>query len=140
MTMKTPLAFLALAAAAALFAGCASHEGAYAPKNTAGADLENKARFVLLDKATQDSVTCSGLQERTLEDGRLEVVANVRNRINRRIEVQADCVFKNETGFASEDDAPFRTLILTENAQESVRFVSANNLAKTYTIRIRKTR
>jgi hypothetical protein len=129
-----------LGIAAALAAGCASHEGAYAPVKTEESNLENQAKFVLLDAATRDSVTGSGLQERVLEDGRLEVIANVRNRLNRRIEVQINCVFKNERGFIVQDDAPFQTLILTENSQEGVRFVSANPQAKTYTIRVRQSR
>jgi hypothetical protein len=123
-----------------LAAGCASHEGAYEPKNANKFDLENRAKFVLLDKATQDAVTCSGLQERVLEDGRLEVVANIRNRLNRRIEVQAGCVFKNEAGFPINEDPQFQTLILTENSQEGVRFVSLNAQAKTYTVRVRQAR
>ena len=50
------------------------HEGgAYAPKNTTKYDLENEAKFVLLDHDVQRSVTCSGLQERFTDDGRLEV-------------------------------------------------------------------
>jgi hypothetical protein len=78
--------------------------------------------------------------ERVLEDGRMEVVANVRNRLNRRIEVQISCVFKDETGFALNDENTFRTLILTENIEEAARFVSLNDRARSYTIRIRQAR
>ena len=114
--------------------------GAYAPKNTTRFDLENSQRFVLLDKWAERSVTCSGLQERTTEDGRLEVVANVRNRRNGRIEVQINCVFKDEQGFPTGDETPFQSLILTENAQEGVRFVAMNPKAKKYTVRVREAR
>ncbi len=140
-TMKARLwAVLAVAVAGLVAPGCASREGAYAPVNADKFDLENRAKFVLLDKATQNAVTCSGLQERVLEEGRLEVVAQIRNRINRRIEVQVDCVFKNERGFVIGDAVPFQTLILTENAQEGVRFVSTTPEAKTYTVRVRQAR
>ena len=114
--------------------------GAYAPKNTSKFDLENQAKFVLLDYDTQRSVTCSGLQERVMEDGRFQVAANIRNRQNRRIEVQVNCVFKDEQGFPTGDETPFQTLILSENAQEGVQFLSINNKARRYTIRIRQTR
>jgi hypothetical protein len=124
----------------ALLLGCKHHEGAYEPKNANVGNLENKAKFVLLDKATQDSVTCSSIQERLREDGRMEVIANVRNRLNRRIELQVNCVFKDGNGFPTQDDSPFHTLILTENAQEAVRFLSLNNQARTYTVRIRQAR
>src|SRR6266581_407836 len=74
------------------------------------------------------------------DDGRMEVIANVRNRLNRRIEVQVNCVFKDEKGFPTNDEAPFKTLFLDENAQEGVRFISMNNQARTYTIRVREAR
>jgi hypothetical protein len=112
--------------------------GAYHPTNTDRYDLENKERIVLMDKAVQVSVTYSGIQERFLEDGRLEVFANLRNREARRIEVQVSCIFKDSQGFSTGDETPFQTLILTENSQETVHFVSMNNLAKRYTIRIRE--
>ena len=112
--------------------------GAYEPKNTSQYDLENKVKFVDMDHRVQRSVTCSGLQERILEDGRLEVAANVRNRLERRIEVQIQCVYKDAQGFSTGDETPWNTLILTENAQETVRFTSMNDKAKGYTIRVRE--
>ncbi len=114
--------------------------GAYEPKNVNQYDLESSAKGVLLDKGVERSVTCPGIQERILDDGRLEVTANLRNRLNRRIEVQVNCVFKDERGFPTRDEAPFKTLILTENAQEAVTFVSLNSQARTYTLRIRQAR
>ena len=123
---------------AALVTGC--HSGAYAPVNTTKFDLENQAKFVLLDAAVQRSVTCSGLQERINADGRLEIVANIRNRVNRRVQIQINCVFKDEQGFATGDETPFQLITLTENAQEAVPFISMNNKARQYTIRVRQAR
>ena len=123
-----------------LLAGCSSHEGAYTPEVRPGADVESRSKFVLLDPGARDSVTCGSLLERVLDDGRMEVLANVRNRLNRRIEVQINCVFKDEQGFPTESEAAFRTLILTENATEGVRFVSLNDAARSYTIRVRQAR
>ncbi len=114
--------------------------GAYEPRNVNKYDLENSVKFVLLDKGVERSVTCPDIEERVTDEGRLEVLANVRNRLNRRIEVQVNCVFKDEKGFPTNDEAPFRTLILDENAQEGVRFISLNNQARTYTIRVREAR
>src|SRR2546422_1188943 len=114
--------------------------GAYEPKNVNKYDLENQAKFVLLDKGVERSVTLAGIQERVTDDGRLEVVVNFRNRLNRRIEGQANCAFKDEKGFPTNDEAPFQTLILTENAQEGIRFVAMNVQSRTYTIRVRQAR
>lgn len=133
LTLVTLVASVAVA-----LSGCGSG-GAYLPKNANKYNQETTAKFVLLDPGTQRSVTCPGLQERRLEDGRLEVVANLRNRENRRIEVQVDCVFKDEQHFAV-DETPFQIVMLTENATEGIRFISMNDKAKNYTVRVRQSR
>lgn len=130
---------LFLAGVTLLVAGCKTHEGAYAPQATDKGTLENISSFVTFDKGAQRSVTCSGIQQTTLPDGRLKVAANVRNRENRRIEVQINCEFKDAQGFVV-DATPFRTLILDENAQENVDWTSMNAQAKKYTIRVRQAR
>jgi hypothetical protein len=123
-------------AAAILLAGCHSG-GAYLPKNTTKYDVENTSNFVLLSAGVQRSVSTSGLQEGRLQDGRLQVSVNVRNREERRIQVQINCEFKDAQGFVV-DTTPFRTLILSERAQEGVQFVSMNDKAQRYTIRVRE--
>ena len=129
--------FSSLLLAAMVVTGCQSG-GAYAPKNATKYDLENKEKFVLMDRMVQRSVTASGIQKRLLPDGRLEVIAHVRNREARRIQVQINCVFKDANGFSTDDETPWQTLILTESAQEDVRFVSINNKAQDFTIRVRQ--
>jgi hypothetical protein len=132
---------LALAALLAFLPGCATQPetGAYRPQNTTKFNTEAGEKFVALDAGVQQSVTCPGLQETTLPDGRLQVVAKVRNRENRRIQVQINCEFKDSQGFPV-DSTPFQTLILTENATEGVPFTSMNAKAKDYTIRVRQAR
>ena len=141
--MKRTITSLGLLATAALFlAGCETDPvdtGAYLPVNTTVNDLENHEVIVLLDPRVQTSVTCSGIQQKTTEDGRLEVTANIRNRENRRIQVQINCVFKDDQGFPTEgEETPFQNLMLTENAQEPAHWISLNDKAKRYTIRIRE--
>jgi uncharacterized protein YcfL len=138
MNIKTSL-LLAATAGLVLLVGCAT-PGPFTPQDTTRYTIENTEKFVLLDKPTQVSVTCTGLQERTLADGRLEVVANVKNREARRIEVQINAVFKDDQGFSTGDETPFQTLILAENSTEAVRFTAMNTLAKKYTIRVRQAR
>jgi len=139
MNLKPVLLATSLAALA-LAAGCvAPAPGPYAPLDTTKFTLENTDKFVLLDLPAQYSVTCTGLQERSV-DGRLEVVANVKNRENRRIQVQINCVFKDDQGFSTGDETPFQTLILAENSTEAVRFTAMNALAKKYTVRVRQAR
>ena len=139
---RTLIALSALSAAATLLSGCSSaprDTGAFVPVNTTVNDRENHEMIVLLDPLVQNSVTCSGIQQRTTPDGRLEVTANIRNRENRRLQVQVNCVFKDAQGFPTEgEETPFRNLILTENAQEPVIWTAMNDKAVRYTIRIRE--
>jgi uncharacterized protein YcfL len=129
---------------AALFAaGCSTpthDKGPYMPQQSAAPDLEGREPVVLLDSGVQYSVTCQMYFARTLEDGRLEVTVQLRNREGRRIEVQANCVFKDANGIGTGDETPFKTVILSENATEQVQFVSANDKAKRYTVRVRQAR
>ena len=137
---KTLVALTCLAPALALMTGCQTHDtGAYLPQNALANNVEDSNRFVLLDKAAQFSVTCPGIQETRLPDGRMQVLANLRNRENRRIQVQVNCVFKDAQGFVIED-TPFQNVFLDENAQEGVKFASANDRAQRYTIRVREAR
>ncbi len=130
-------------AAALLVAGCESthDKGPYLPQQPKTPPYESNEPLVLLDPGVRHSVTSTGQpQARLLEDGRLEVVAQLRNRENRRIEVQANCIFKDVNGVSTGDETPFQTVILTENATEHVNFVSANDKAKRFTIRVRQAR
>jgi len=94
----------------------------------------------LMDKQVQYSVTSTGIQYRNLPDGRLEIVANIKNRENRRIQVQVNCVFKDDQGVTTGDETPWQTLILGENTTEAVTFTSMNNQARKYTVRVRQAR
>ena len=138
--MKRTVLAGALAGAIGLVSGCATHDTwAYLPGNSSVNNVEDGAKFVLLDKAAQYSITCGSLQEGRMPDGRLQVLANLRNRESRRIQVQVNCVFKDAQGFVVED-TPFQNLFLDENAQEGVSFLSANEKAQRYTFRVREAR
>lgn len=124
---------------AAVFAGCQTTPSTYEPIETTKYTIESTDKFVVLDQPAQTAITCTGLQERILPDGRLEVVANVKNRDSRRLVVQVNCVFKDEQGLSIGDEAPFKKLTLAPNSTEAVSFTSANTLARKYTIRVRQT-
>src|SRR6266481_7452774 len=128
---------------ALLVSGCgtAHDQGPYLAQNIKTPAYESTEPVVLMDPGVQYSLTVTGQpQARTLDDGRTEVVVQLRNRENRRIEVQANCVFKDVNGITTGDETPFQAVILTENATEQVRFVSMNDKAKRYTIRVRQAR
>ena len=135
------LPLFAAAGVAALSAGCSStpEHGASLPENTTNSTQEITANFVAMDPGAAHSVTSPGIQKRTLDDGRLEIAAHVRNLENRRLQVQVNCEFKDEQGFAV-DSTPWQTLILTENGIETVRFTSMNAQAKNFTVHVREAR
>jgi len=138
---RTSVSFLAAGAAVLLVAGCSTHDkGPYLPQWAETPAYENREPVVLLDPGVQYSVTYTGVQQQTLPDGRLQVVVHLRNRENRRIEVQANCVFKDLNYYLTGDETPFQTVILTENAQQDVTFTSMNDRAKRFTIRVRQAR
>ena len=139
MKPRRPLLCLLVVAAACL-AGCQTNPGTGAPLDTTKFTIESTDKFVLLDEAVQTGITCTGLQERILPDGRLEVVANVKNRGPQFLRIQISCVFKDEQGLSTRDETPLRNLALAGNTTEAVRFDSANNLARRYTIQVRMKR
>jgi hypothetical protein len=136
---KNLFVLIALSSFALAFTGCKTDEGAYLPENVSINDLESRTALVLLSPGAQDSVTCPGIQETRLPDNRLQVAAHLRNRENRRIQVQANCEFKDAQGFVIEA-TPFQNVFLDENAQEDVTFVSMNDKPARYTIRVREAR
>ena len=133
-----PLFLLALAAA--FVAGCRTTSGSNEPFDTTKYTIESTNKFVLLDQTAQGTVSCTGLQERVLPDGRLEVVANVKNREKHRIKIQVNCVFKDEQGVSRGDETTVQSLALAENVTEAVKFTSVNNLARDFTVQVRESR
>jgi uncharacterized protein YcfL len=126
-----------LALTAAFLAGCATNPAPDEQLDTTKYTIESTGKFVTLNQPAEASVKCTGLQERILPDGRLEVVANVKNLAKKNIEVQIDCIFKDEQGIPTENETPFRKLTLTEGSTQAVQFTSLNNQARKYTIQVR---
>ena len=132
--MKFPLIPLILLLS---LAGCASEPAAFLPEESAKYSLENTERFQLLDHAAQQSVSCTGLQERREEAGRLVVVANLRNHSHTAVALQARCVFLDAAGAPMGDETPWQALNLGAGDTEAVRYAAANTLASKFTIMVR---
>ncbi len=126
-----------LALTAALLAGCQSASGPGAALDTTKYTIESTDKFVPVGDEVAAAITCTGLQERILPDGRLEVVANVKNRSAQPLRILISCVFKDEQAAAIGDETPPRVLDLAQNTTEAITFDSANNLARRYTIQVR---
>ena len=116
-----------------LFAGC----GTPSVQQSA---IANSSKFVALGSLGNQTVKCTALQETILPDGRLQVRANILNLVNKRVDLQVNCIFKDEQGFSTGDETPFQTMILDETAHETITFTSLNTKAKDYTVRARRAR
>jgi uncharacterized protein YcfL len=136
-SMKNFVPILAATMTALWLAGCRTAPVPFHPQESAKYSIESTGKFVVLDQPTPDAVICTGLQERRNSEGRLEVVANVKNQQDRRIEVQVRCVFKDVNGFSTGDETPWQTLSLGEIATEAVHYTAANGLAHKFTIAVR---
>ncbi|HVU34342.1 MAG TPA: YcfL family protein [Opitutaceae bacterium] len=132
---------LVLAASAmslAFLLGCANEPGTYRRVDTTKYTLENTDRVALLDSATRHDVSCTGLQDHLLADGRMEVVANLKNRGGRPLKVEASCLFTNDDLTTPGRETPWQTVNLAENTTEAVRFTAPIAGATRYRIRIRE--
>src|ERR1700677_2892731 len=98
MTTRQTFSSFTACCAMALATGCASVPAPQAPQDSTKFTVENTVRFVALDAATEAVISCTGLQERTLADGRLEVVANLKNSDTKPDRVNVQCVFLDEQG------------------------------------------
>jgi hypothetical protein len=134
MTRTTPL--LALAALA-LLAGCGTAPIAGGPQDTTKFTVENTDRFIALDSATEAAVSCTGLQERSLPDRRLEVVANLRNSGEGAARIQVQCMFLDEQGLPTGASAPWKAVTIASGATEVMRFTAPSTDATKYSIRVR---
>ncbi len=125
---------LIIGLAALAVTGCSS------TKNSSALAPEVAAKYQGMDPGVNYSIAPAGFSEARMPDGRLQVAAQLRNKENRRIQVQVQCVFKDTQGFSTGDETPWENVILTENATETVRFTSLNNQAASYTVRVRQAR
>jgi uncharacterized protein YcfL len=127
---------LAALAAIGLAVGC-EHRGAYVPVTEPHAAAENFQTVVLLGEKLADSLAVEGQQAKYSDDGRLEVFANLRNRVEKRLTVQVQTVFKDENGFSTGDETAWETIIIPELSQHSYHSIAQNSKARKYTIRVR---
>jgi uncharacterized protein YcfL len=128
---------LAACLALTLLAGCASVPAPQAPQDSTKFTVENTVRFVALDASTEAVISCTGLQERALADGRLEVVANLKNSDTKASRVSVQCVFLDEQGLPVAGEAPWELFVIAPDSTEVVRFTAPMLSAKKYSIRVR---
>jgi uncharacterized protein YcfL len=140
MISRQSTSLLAALGALALLAGCSAVPAPQAPMETTKFTVENTDRFVALDAAAEAAVSCTGLQERTLGDGRIEVVANLKNREEKPAHIRVQCVFVDDQGSPVGSEAPWQPLEIAAQSTEVVRFTAPGLAARRYVIRVRTAR
>jgi hypothetical protein len=138
MTPRQSVLLLAALCGLGPLAGCAT--GSLEAEDTTKFTVENTDQFSAMDPDTEAAVKCTGLQERLLGDGRLEVVANVKNRGDQPVTVQIRCVFLNDQVILVGPVGHWQTLALAGDATEVVHFTASDATAKRYAIQVRRAR
>jgi hypothetical protein len=134
---RRPASLLSAAICLAALAGCSVPPELSSTQDSTKFTVENTDHFAALDPAAEAAVSCTGLQERTLGDGRLEVVANVKNRGSAIAKVQVQCLFMDDQGEPTEEGAKWQSLAIAGDATAVVRFTASNPSAKRYAIKAR---
>jgi hypothetical protein len=130
-------ALLLSSASAAILAGCATTPPQAAPAAATRFTIGDTDKVAPVDAAAAAALDCTGLQERALGDGRLEVVAVIRNRTAQRVEARVRCVFKDSQGLPIGDETPWQTLVLEGNSAEAVRFAARTSAAARYAVAVK---
>ncbi|MCW5548964.1 MAG: hypothetical protein KIT44_08370 [Opitutaceae bacterium] len=129
-----------LALGLAGLAGCATVPAERPPADAAASAGVVAEKYQPLDRPVREAVECFALHERVLPDGRLEVVAVMRNLTAAPVKLQLNCVFKDAQGFSIGDETPFQSATVFPGVNESVRFTSAGATARSFTVRARLAR
>jgi uncharacterized protein YcfL len=127
-------------AALGLALGCETHRGAYVPETVPQAAAENYNTVVLLSEKLAESIAVEGQQAKYSDDGRLQVYANLRNRVEKRLRVQVQTVFKDENGFSTGDETAWETIMIPALSQHTYQTIAQNSKARRYTIRVKRFR
>ena len=135
--MKIFLSTFASILSAFLLAGCETRVASFVPQENTKYSIENTGKFALFDPGVRATITCTGLQERVGDGGRLAVVANIKNLANKPVQVQVRCIFKDVDGFTTGDETAWQTLALADEGTEAVGFTAANLRAHKYTVIVR---
>lgn len=138
--MSYRASFVFVLASAAFLAGCASAPKAPDIQDSIKYTVDDTGRVAFADPATKEAILCTGLEERFTADGKLDVVANVKNRSEREVRIQVQCLFRDTDGFVAPQGTPWQPLDLNPQVTETVHFTAMSTISKRYTLRFRAVR
>jgi len=135
------LAGAALLVVAGSIAGCV-REGPSPGQSVAGpgVTLESDQQFVLLDKSIEDKFSFHNAVTRRVENGRLEVIVDIRNRTDHNQALDISTLFRDEQKVALRDETAWARHLFGPNQTRAYRAVSIDSRAACFTVRLREGR
>jgi len=136
---RRPLFSLLFAAAVALaipLSGCGT-AGPWVPKNDPDAFAKSRGAVNVVDSSLSGKIGSEIQQIVRLEDGRLLVSANIRNRKKRIVPIEARVVFKDFQGLSTGDETAWRAYYLDARQSMTFRAESKTPNAESCTVEIR---
>lgn len=127
-----------LAGALGLLVGCASAPKPPSVQESIKYTVDDTGRVAFADPLSRDSIEVTGLQERFLADGRLDMVAVVKNKSSQATKVEVQCVFRDIDGFVAAQATDWKPLSLGAQASETVHFTASTTVSRRYTLRFRQ--
>ena len=134
---RIPMLFLLGGALAAVFTGCMNLSRPV-PVLATRYGLADTAKVVLLDQPVQRAVECTGLQVTRRKDGRLEVIASLKNLSNLTLPVEVSAIFKGPAGEMLGDETEWNWLTLEGNNTVVAKFVSHDDRAADFAVQVRE--
>lgn len=102
--------------------------------------LEDTAKVMLMDDTVAQAVECTGLQIVRRKDGRLEIIASLKNLSHDTFFILVDATFKGPAGETLADEGDWHRLTLEGNNTVVARFVSQDGRAADFAVRVRAAR
>ncbi|MFO1450464.1 MAG: hypothetical protein U1F61_20045 [Opitutaceae bacterium] len=121
-----------------LGAGCQMGSLALTPLTTTKFTLEQTEKLVLQDPWVQRTVASTGIQHSILNDGKLQVVVNIKNRDSGLNRVELSVSFKSADGLVEVEQTPWQVLELGGHVTQAVGFVSDTTAARNFAVRVRQ--
>jgi hypothetical protein len=132
------LALALVAGLATLTTGCRT-EGALPAETVTGkgVTIESDEQFVLLDKDLKGKLSFHNPVSRRVDNGRLEVTVDVRNRTRKPVVLALSTVFRDGEGVALNDESGWQPVFLGPAQTQTYRVTSITEQAAYFTVRAR---
>ncbi|MDK2970866.1 MAG: hypothetical protein PWP23_621 [Candidatus Sumerlaeota bacterium] len=142
--MKTLFPARRLAAMALFLAAIATFATACRSKAPSYARVDDKAIKAatmpvnILDYDLRNRVAADIAAAERQADGRLVVMANIRNSTRKPLTVEVRTVFKNSLGLGIGDETEWEPIFFAPQQIQTIRTMSRDNTAQTFTVEVRR--